>query len=204
MIRAIDVLAAIRDTIKNKYSCPVYLDEVTENFKTPCFFLQMRTTAAPAGPKQILHTCTAYVTYFPEKKERARTLYEVKDTLVRLFWNGIAVGDRYIKFDAVHVETEGADADIVYVDLPFRYYEAIDTDDPPYTMQVIHTKYTGGATGVTTEKKRNMAVCHVTPTDETQVISPMDGYDGFTSCIVDPIPADRPRVSRDGASLLIR
>ena len=47
MLRQVEILKAVQDKLKKIYPLKVYLDEVKEDFETPCFFLKLIKTAIP-------------------------------------------------------------------------------------------------------------------------------------------------------------
>ena len=47
MIAVTNILESTRDKLKSLKDIPVYLDEVKESFKSPCFFLKTIKTTVP-------------------------------------------------------------------------------------------------------------------------------------------------------------
>lgn len=58
-----------------------------------------------------------------------------------MFRHGLQVGDRFLHFTSVSTETEGEDADIIFFNLPFIYYDADGQQDEKYLMQHIYNHY---------------------------------------------------------------
>lgn len=138
-----DILKAVRNKLKALYpNYPVYLDDVLENFETPCFSLSLVCVTSPVSKTTYKNDCTLYITFLTEKgKVDALTLYDVKDKITASFWCGLQVQDRYFKFTSVSSETSGKDADIIYFNLPFLYLDGVDATAPKYTIENIETKY---------------------------------------------------------------
>lgn len=141
MLKQADILTAARDKLKTIYpSFPIYLDEVKKNFISPCFFLKLVRVTTPQSKTMLLNNCTLYITYFTIKNQNlAIELYDIKDTVIETFWQGLQVEDRFIKFATVTTDTNGTDADIVTVNLPFMYYDAIPSVSTDYLIENIYS-----------------------------------------------------------------
>ena len=143
-----EILTAVRDKLKSIAKIPVYFDHVREGITSPCFFVALVDIASRNSFKLILHDCTLHVTYFvPKKTAKPLELYEMKDKLKDAFVNGLAVStetedggteERYIKFTSVSAELDGQDADLIYFDAPFLYYEGVSEKKPDYLIYEIH------------------------------------------------------------------
>lgn len=120
----------------------VYLEDVKDNFETPCFFLGLTSVVSQENTNLYKNNCTLHITFFTEKgRVDALFLYDVKDTVTKLFRHGLPVGDRFLHFTSVSTETEGEDADIIFFNLPFIYYDADGQQDEKYLMQHIYNHY---------------------------------------------------------------
>lgn len=143
MVPVANILNSTRDKLKNLKDIPVYLDEVKESFKSPCFFLKTIKTTTPK--KEFLyHTqLTLYITYYAKKNHNsAIELLEIKDLINYGFAKGIFVcgngEERYFRFFSIESETIGKDADIIEFTLRTNYYERIEKDEPEL-IRYIHT-----------------------------------------------------------------
>ena len=127
MIRQSEILKAVQSKLKTIYNLPVYLDEVVENFISPCFFLKMLKKSEPdnVAANRNINKCMIVITYFAEKGvNNALELYDIKDAITQGFWRGLQIGRRYIHFYEISSETDGEEADIVYVYMNFNYYDS--------------------------------------------------------------------------------
>ncbi|MBP3722455.1 MAG: hypothetical protein J6I62_04290 [Selenomonadaceae bacterium] len=128
MLRQVEILKAVQDKLKKLYPLKVYLDEVKEDFETPCFFLKLIKTAIPHNieSNKCLNDCLLIIAYLALKgTAQATDLYDIKDNVTAAFWRGLQVKDRYLYFEEVSSDTDTEEAEIVYIQLPFKYY---DTD----------------------------------------------------------------------------
>ena len=89
----------------------VYLEDVKDNFENPCFFLGLTSVVSQENTNLYKNNCTLHITFFTEKG----------------------------RVDAT--ETEGEDADIIFFNLPFIYYDADGQQDEKYLMQHIYNHY---------------------------------------------------------------
>jgi len=147
MLTQRDILEATKEKLKNIprfNSLKVYLDESKENFETPCFFLKLIKTTRPDNVRagRTTNECLLVITYFAEKGENeAVDLYDVKDEITAAFWKGLKVQERWIHFEEVSSDTEGEEADIIYMQLPFTYMDAEGEDEiGGYMIGAIHQK----------------------------------------------------------------
>ncbi len=145
MLKQTDILRATQEKLKKLYPLPVYLDEVKEDFQTPCFFLKMIKRVQPhnINSNKCLNECLLVITYFALKGTvQAVDLYDIKDSVAAAFWRGMQVGDRYIHFEEVKSDTDSEEAEIVYIQLPFTYYDSDRGDDEelPRIMKIYQSE----------------------------------------------------------------
>lgn len=144
MIAVTNILESTRDKLKSLKDIPVYLDEVKESFKSPCFFLKTIKTTVPEKEFLYKTQLTLYITYYAKKGHNsALELLAIKDLVNYAFAKGIFVDDsnknkRYLRFASIENETIGKDADIVEFTLRTNYYERIEKDEPEL-IRYIHT-----------------------------------------------------------------
>lgn len=143
MTKATDILKAARDQLKQHYPAyKVYLDDVVEDIASPCFILKLMDTARDDGNYRVYHDGYLYVTFFARKGDAdAMQLYDIKDTLMATFVRGLYVGKRHINFNQLSTETEGEDADIVQMTLPYAYYDTLDAPVNEYIIKNVYTDY---------------------------------------------------------------
>ena len=145
MLKQREILEATKIKLKELYDLPVYLDEVKENFITPCFFLKLIKHTKPyniqANKNQ--NDCLLIITYIGIRDDRGEVkavdLYDVKDSVTAAFWRGMAVGKRWIHFAEITADTDGEEAEIVYIQLPFTYFDSDDGDkEAKYIIENIY------------------------------------------------------------------
>lgn len=141
MLKEIDILNAIRDKLKAAYpGYPVYLDDHKEDFQAPCFFLKSILTRSQERQDISHNNLAVYITFFVVKGSKSAALiYEVKDGVLCLFWQGIQVKDRFLHIDTADGDTDGNDADTAQITLRAQYYDSVpDNMDDFDTMQKLH------------------------------------------------------------------
>lgn len=142
-----DILEAVKEKLKSLprfKELKAYLDETKENFETPCFFLKLIKTTKPENARagRTQNECLLVITYFDAKDEtdesesKAAEIYDIKDEITAAFWRGLKVKDRWIHFSEVTSDTDGDDADIIYMQLPFEYMDA-EPDEEENRFDVI-------------------------------------------------------------------
>ena len=145
MLKQTEILRATREKLKQLYTLPVYLDEVKENFQTPCFFLKLMKRVMPhnISANKNKNECLLVITYFALKGTvQAVDLYDIKDSVTAAFWRGMQVGDRWIHFEEVKSDTDSEEQEIVYIQLPFTYYDSDGGDDEelPRIMKIYQSE----------------------------------------------------------------
>lgn len=137
MVKESEILVAVRNQLKTVYpDYPVYLEETKENFKSPCFFLKMIRSTNMQNKFVNKNEINIYITFFAEKnKLDSLQLYDVKDTIIELFWQGMWVKTkgkekpRHFNLGPISVQTEGTEADIIYWDIPCTYIDSVKHPD---------------------------------------------------------------------------
>ena len=147
MTKTTDILRAARDQLKQHYpDYKVYLDDVIEDIASPCFVLKIIDTVKDNGNYRVYHDGFLYVTFFARKGDAdAMQLYDIKDTLMATFVRGLFVttetDKRHINFSQISVDTQGEDADIVQITLPYAYYDTLDAPAESYLIEKVFTDY---------------------------------------------------------------
>jgi len=145
LLKQTDILRAAQERLKKLYPLPVYLDEVKEDFQTPCFFLKLIKRVEPhnISSDKCLNDCLLVITYFALKGTvQAVDLYDIKDSVAAAFWRGMKVCDRYIHFEEVRSDTDSEEQEIVYIQLPFQYYDSDGGEDEelPRIMKIYQSE----------------------------------------------------------------
>ena len=143
MIKDLDILESVQRTLKEKFTYPVYLQEVKEGFKTPAFFLKTMTVVTPQKENGVYKDTDLYITYVPQKQEASTAIYAVLFSVEELFRDGLKVGDRFLSVISISEELIGTDNDGGRLTLSFQYYDAgeFKTDEP--IMEIFHQRYQG-------------------------------------------------------------
>lgn len=132
MLTQIDILQAVRDTLKVNYDYPVYLDETKEGFESPCFFLKSIRLSNKDSKCYELNNITIYLTFFSEKGTlNAEELYIIQDSLTSYFGSGIKVNkdNRYLLTRNLSHTIDGEDSDIITFSFDIQYYDYLYTKD---------------------------------------------------------------------------
>ena len=132
MLMQSEILEAAKLKLKEIISIPVYLDEVKENYETPCFFLKLVKHTRPdnEAANRYYNECLLGIAYFEQKGTvKASIFYDIQDAIIRKFWRGLKVGKRHIHFQELECDIVGQDGDIMSVALPFSYFDADEDDD---------------------------------------------------------------------------
>lgn len=147
-----EILEAAKEKLKSLprfQNLKAYLDETKQDFDTPCLFLKLIKTTRPDNARagRTENECLLVITYFDAKDEtdesenKAAEIYDIKDEITAAFWRGLQVKDRWIHFSEVTSDTEGEEADIIYMQLPFVYMDAEkDESEGGYMIGAIHQK----------------------------------------------------------------
>lgn len=142
MIKQSEILKAARDKLKTICEIPIYLSEVVENFKSPCFFLKLIKKIQPENESanRFSNDCLLIVAYYEQKGvDRALNLYDIQDAVILSFWRGFKVGKRYLHLQEIQCDFEGSNTeDIVYVAMNFSYF---DVDNAEETLPLIGKVY---------------------------------------------------------------
>ena len=102
MLRSSDILQAAKEILNKAYPYPSYLEDSRDGCDFPCFAVALNLHRRQSGIHKVLCEGRLYVTYFAEKGE-TDSLYSF--LIAKLF---------------------GEDADIIYFDFSFAYYDVID------------------------------------------------------------------------------
>lgn len=143
MIRDIDILQAVQKKLKERFSCPVYLQEVKEGFASPAFFLKTMTVVTPQKENEVYRDTDLYITYLPKKQESSTAIYAVLFVVENLFRDGLIVSDRCLSVISISEELIGTDNDGGRLTLTFQYYDANGETEMADLMTVLHQRYLG-------------------------------------------------------------
>lgn len=124
-----DIVTAITKKLTGEFDCPIYSDEVRENFKKPCFFIAFSIVVTPQTVNFCEKEVTVTLTYFPKDDMRDEIHYlDVFDRIHMLFPIGLKAGERFIHINDISEDRVGEDQDILQITLVFNYLETTGHD----------------------------------------------------------------------------
>lgn len=158
LVRQANVLSEIIKIVASEFDCPIYSDEVVENFQKPCFFVSASSAMKPQTKNWVKKELTVELIYFSADGAKNEVAYmDVVDRLQQCFCTGIKAGDRYFHFESVDDSRVGEENDILSVTMviPFIEQVAKTTNDNAELMGEVdltfRTKY-DSAKGSTSEE----------------------------------------------------
>lgn len=143
MIRYQDLLMGVIEVLKRTYpTVPIYGDEVTEGYKTPCFFVNLYPVQSETETKNYLNTHMLVVlTYFSDTKEGLKNL-EVLSTLKYSFGVVLAVQERHLIIQ--DTTSEKVEDNVYQFSFHITYKELINYDQDYELIKTIHHSIKGG------------------------------------------------------------
>lgn len=125
MIAYQDILKAVIEVLHNTYpSIPTYGDEVTEGYKTPCFFTTLLPIESETETKNFLTTrLMIVISYFSECKDSLKCL-GVMSTLKRQFGISLHVDNRHFTIQDSMIEK--VENDVYQFSFHITYKELIN------------------------------------------------------------------------------
>ena len=140
MLKSSDILKSTHDELQALYpDFPVYLDETKEGFTTPCFFLKLVSVRAPETRLRYKSTCSLFISFLCEKgKVDPLYIYDLKDDIYNMFWQGMKVKDRFLKFDSLKSESLGTESDSIQFQLDFTYLDIVEEKETDIKIMHIH------------------------------------------------------------------
>ncbi|GMB01072.1 hypothetical protein PIPA1_38710 [Pelosinus sp. IPA-1] len=148
MLRRTEIIKAVADILKNKFSYRIYSDEIIEGFKQPCFFFKLikRTDIQTTNFND--NQLSIIITYFssPEKNKEIEYMNMIDD-LSQLFNIGFRAGKRYLHIKSFSDDRIGEKQDILQITIAIEYLDSTDkkTDEEmgyiPATTLETKTKF---------------------------------------------------------------
>ena len=132
MLTQKEILFAVRNVLKEIRDVPVYLHEVRERYQTPCFSLTMIKSTKPLNENAgtFINECVLGINYIVVKgTDTALEMFSVQDEITEKLWRGLTVADRYLHFEEFNGEVDGAEKDILYLEIPFSYIDMAAADE---------------------------------------------------------------------------
>ena len=148
IVKQSDVLKAVIAAVAKEFSCPVYSDEVHEDYKKPCFFIAASSRMTTKANNWLEKTLEMKLTYYAKDERKNEVAYmDVIDRMQLLFQSGIQTdGGRYLHIDTVEDDRAGEENDILTILITINYIEKIiKSVSSIYIDEVDVTYQTGGA-----------------------------------------------------------
>ena len=148
IVKQSDVLKAVIAAVTKEFSCPVYSDEVHEDYKKPCFFIAASSRMTTKANNWLEKTLEMKLTYYAKDERKNEVAYmDVIDRMQLLFQSGIQTdGRRYLHIDTVEDDRAGEENDILTILITINYIEKIiKSVSSIYIDEVDVTYQTGGA-----------------------------------------------------------
>lgn len=148
IVKQSDVLKAVIAAVAKEFSCPVYSDEVHEDYKKPCFFIAASSRMTTKANNWLEKTLEMKLTYYAKDERKNEVAYmDVIDRMQLLFQSGIQTdGGRYLHIDTVEDDRAGEENDILTILITINYIEKIIKPvSSIYIDEVDVTYQTGGA-----------------------------------------------------------
>lgn len=148
IVKQSDVLKAVIAAVTKEFSCPVYSDEVHEDYKKPCFFIAASSRMTTKANNWLEKTLEMKLTYYAKDERKNEVAYmDVIDRMQLLFQSGIQTdGGRYLHIDTVEDDRAGEENDILTILITINYIEKIiKSVSSIYIDEVDVTYETGGA-----------------------------------------------------------
>lgn len=149
-VKQVEVLKTIVEALDGEFDCPVYSDEVREDFKKPCFFVAATSIMTPQTLNWMKKELTIVLTYYADDKNKNEVHYlDVVDRVQDLFPVGVSAGERYLKIDTIEDDRVGEEDDILQITITIPYMERVRKADSSAEMMEevsINVVHDGGRT----------------------------------------------------------
>ncbi|MCI7539705.1 MAG: hypothetical protein MSA50_03805 [Veillonellaceae bacterium] len=148
IVKQSDVLKAVIAAVAKEFSCPVYSDEVHEDYKKPCFFIAASSRMTTKANNWLEKTLEMKLTYYAKDERKNEVAYmDVIDRVQLLFQSGIQTdGGRYLHIDTVEDDRAGEENDILTILITINYIEKIIKSVSSIYIDEVDVNYqTGGA-----------------------------------------------------------
>lgn len=125
-ISSSEVLCAVAKSLDTEFGYDIYSDEVKEDFKTPCFFIQIIRTDIPQTVNLKDVNLAVVITFFTDKESRNEETYlDVEERIREIFEVNYRVQERVLKVDSVSAQRIGELHDILQITIDMPYTERV-------------------------------------------------------------------------------
>lgn len=154
MISGQDIKKEIVRLLKNKFSYPVYGKEVTEGYKKPSFFVDLKLSSqADEGINLVSKSYHCSVVYF-QKKINEADIMKTTDGIVNLLTARhprskkrkllLKIKDRYLPISNIEQGFTGKNNNIITIDFDIEFYDfSAEKEDVEIMRDVIINKEEG-------------------------------------------------------------
>lgn len=127
IVKQSEVLKAVIAAVAKEFACPVYSDEVRENYKKPCFFIAASSRMTTRADNWLEKTLEMKLTYYATDERKNEVTYmDVIDRVQLLFQSGVKTdGGRFLHTDTVEDDRAGEENDILTILITINYIEKI-------------------------------------------------------------------------------
>lgn len=126
VIKQAEILKSVITLLKKEFGCPVYADEVREDFKKPCFFIGASSSMSPQTVNYMRKELTLALTYYVKDSDKNEITYlDAVDHVQSLLQVGIQAGSRYLKIDSVEDDRVGEENDVLQIIVTIPYLERV-------------------------------------------------------------------------------
>ncbi|NNG67342.1 phage tail terminator family protein [Caldanaerobacter subterraneus] len=132
MLTFLDIKKAVADKIKARFNYPIYLNDVTEGFSRPSFFIRILPIMSEIATANTTHNkVTVEINYFQSKKEEKDNL-QTMQALKELFLQPLAVLDRKLICEDLRVEVAEEEKQIYQFLFDLDYYDELPKTTESY------------------------------------------------------------------------
>jgi len=120
-----DIKKAVAERIKTRFSYPIYVNDVTEGFSKPCFFVRILPIMSEIANANTTHNkVTVEINYFQSQKSEQDNLRTMQ-TLRELFLQPLSVLDRKLICEDLRVEVAEEEKQIYQFLFDLDYYDEL-------------------------------------------------------------------------------
>lgn len=127
ILKQAEILKCVTAILKTKFKYPIYVNEIQEVFKTPCFFIKLIKTTTTNSFNTNSNILSIVITYFSSKEKNKEIEYmNLYDDIVETFENGFKTDSRYLHINNITSERIGEKQDILQIIISVNYFDFIN------------------------------------------------------------------------------
>ncbi|MGB9813528.1 MAG: phage tail terminator family protein [Thermovenabulum sp.] len=129
-----DIKKAVAERIKTKFNYPIYVNDVTEGFSKPSFFVRIFPITSEIANANTTHNkVTVEINYFQAQKSEQDNL-QTMQVLKELFLQPLAVLDRKLICEDLRVEVAEEEKQIYQFLFDLDYYDELPKTTESYEL----------------------------------------------------------------------